>query len=72
MDRYDSICSCIDNGMFDEVHSAERTGAQRLIAASDPFVRSGEVTKEQLLRLLERLEERRFRGTIQKLSPPPS
>jgi hypothetical protein len=67
---YNSFCDAIDNGIYDEVEGAERTGLQRLNIAIEPFIVDGRITTEQQeqlhLRLLERgrriLEQRKNRG----------
>jgi hypothetical protein len=47
MTSYETICSAIDKGDFAEFAGGERTGAQRLIAATDSMVAEGAITREQ-------------------------
>lgn len=66
MNMFASFCRAIDDGLFDEVEGAEKNGAQRLIAASDPFVGEASLTEEQQRELLERLDDRK----LQRQQPP--
>ncbi len=61
MNMFAAFCRAIDDGLFDEVDGAEKSGAERLATASDPFVSKGGISEEQKQKLLERLEERRLR-----------
>jgi hypothetical protein len=59
VNKYDGFCRGIDDGFFDEANAADQTARQRLIAATDPFVHNGQLTREQQQTLLQRLDERR-------------
>jgi hypothetical protein len=60
MNMFAAFGRAIDDGLFDEVEGADKNGAQRLTAASDPFVREGAISKEQQEKLLQRLAERKL------------
>lgn len=61
MNMFAAFCRAIDDGLFDEVEGAEKSGAERLVTASDPFIGGAGISKEQQQKLLQRLEERQLR-----------
>ena len=61
MNMFAAFCRAIDDGLFDEVEGAEKSGTERLVTACNPFLNGGGLSKEQQQKLIERLEERRQR-----------
>ncbi len=68
MNMYAAFCRGIDDGLFDEVEGAEKSGSQRLLIATEAFVAEGSITKREQQELVERLDQRR----LQRLERPAS
>lgn len=59
MNMFAAFCRAIDDGLFDEVDGADHNGEQRLEIATDPFVNEGTLTPDQVVKLAERLDQRK-------------